>query len=213
MTLKKFSNKPDPLSATWKEIPPREPYHKLITAYSELLKLPEIAHSLGPDHLKKTPIRVVKALSELLSGYTQNPVKILNTSFNAGKYNEMIIVNDIEFTSLCAHHILPFMGKVHFAYIPRKNIVGLSKIPRLVEAFSRRLQLQENLAVQLVDTFQKVVKPLGCAVVIEAHHLCMSIRGVRKERASMRTNALRGIFLRDPAAKAEFFSSINSKGK
>ena len=153
-------------------------------------------------------MRVVKAFRELISGYEIDPIQVLRTSFKKGHYNEMIIVRGIEFTSLCAHHILPFYGRVHFAYIPRHTVVGLSKIPRIVDAFARRLQVQEALSEEIVDCFQKVVKPKGCAVCIEAHHMCMSIRGVRKERADMVTTSLRGIFEKDQSAKSEFLSSI-----
>lgn len=183
-------------------------FKKLLIAYSDLVHLPEISQAIGRDHVRKTPLRVIKALSELLSGYRIDPKEILVTSFTSGKYNEMITVKDIGFSSLCAHHMLPFTGKVHFAYIPAGKIVGLSKIPRLIDALSRRLQVQENLSEEIVNTFQDIVKPRGCAVRIEAHHSCMSLRGVRKEGASMRTTALRGIFTTDDSAKSEFLSSI-----
>ncbi len=120
----------------------------------------------------------------------------------------MITVGDIGFTSLCAHHMLPFIGKCYFAYIPNKYIVGLSKIPRMIDILAHRLQVQETLSEEIVDCFQKTVKPRGCAIVIEASHMCMSIRGVKKEGAYMRTTALRGIFSKDESAKAEFLSGI-----
>lgn len=188
-----------------------EPFFSLMKAYSQLLKLPLIADSIDEEHVEKTPYRIVKALSELLSGYSTDPAAILRTNFNSGKYNEMITVGDIGFTSLCAHHMLPFIGKCYFAYIPSNHIVGLSKIPRLIEAYAHRLQVQEALSEQIVDCFQSVVKPRGCAITIQANHLCMSIRGVRKEGAYMRTTALRGIFTTDESAKAEFLGSVGKK--
>jgi GTP cyclohydrolase IA len=183
----------------------------LTEAYRYVLELPSIAKAIGPDHIKKTPLRVVKALQELLSGYQVDVAETLTTSFEIGKYNQMITVQDIKFTSLCAHHMLPFFGRMHFAYIPDGKIVGLSKIPRMIDALSRRLQVQETLGEEIVTTFQNIVKPKGCALMIESTHMCMSIRGVRKEGALMRTTALRGIFEKDASAKAEFLSGVNRK--
>lgn len=164
--------------------------------------------NLKKEHTERTSTRVVKALLELTSGYAINPANILSTSFSAGKYNQMITVGNIKFTSLCSHHMLPFFGKVHFAYIPNRRIVGISKIPRIVEAFARRLQVQEDLTEEIATCFQTTVKPKGCAVLIEAQHLCMAIRGVKKEEAYMRTTALRGLFIKDESAKAEFLASV-----
>lgn len=183
-------------------------YQNLLSAYREYLSLPEIAQAIGKDHVQKTPMRVIKALAELLEGYTKDPKNLLETSFQSGKYNQMITVANVNFTSLCAHHMLPFSGQMHFAYIPKGRIVGLSKIPRIMEAFSRRLQVQEHLGEEIVDCFQKVIKPRGCAIMIEAHHLCASIRGVKKEALVMKTTALRGIFTTDVSAKAEFLQGI-----
>lgn len=207
------NRQPSTAGRLWKEIPPAPAYHNLVNAYREFLNQPEIAQALEEDHIKNTPFRVVKALTEMLNGYKQDPVEILKTSFSKGKYNEMITVGDIGFTSLCAHHMLPFIGKAYFAYIPNKHVVGLSKIPRIIEAFSRRLQFQEQLSDQIVDCFQKTVRPRGCAVLLQATHMCMSIRGVKKEGAWMRTTSLRGIFQTDPSAKAEFLASVNRNGK
>lgn len=195
----------------WEAEGNREAFYDILTAYRKLLHVPVIAHSIDAEHIEKTPFRVVKALSELISGYLVDPASILRTSFKAGNYNEMVTVGDIGFVSLCAHHMLPFTGKCYFAYIPNENVVGLSKIPRLIDAFSRRLQVQENLAEQIVDCFQTVVKPKGCAITIQGTHMCMSIRGVKKEGAYMTTTALRGIFQTDNSAKAEFLASIGKK--
>lgn len=186
-------------------------YKKLIAAYGEVLKQPEIAQAIAKDHLEKTPFRVAKALYELLEGYRQDPAEILKTGFSKGTYNQMVTVYDIDFTSLCAHHMLPFKGKAHFAYIPNKMVVGLSKIPRMVEALARRLQVQESLSEEIVEVFQKEVKPKGCAVLIEASHMCAGIRGVKKEGMGMRTVALRGIFLKDKAAHEEFLMTLGNR--
>src|SRR5207244_1316900 len=135
--------------------PEEEAFVELSLAYKKLLDLDKIKSSIEADHLGNTPSRVVKALTELIAGYDQKPEDVLRTSFCSSKYNQMISVNDIGYTSLCAHHMLPFGGKVHFAYIPRKQIVGLSKIPRLVDVYARRLQVQERLAIEIVDAFQR----------------------------------------------------------
>ena len=199
---------PQKLSSLDKALLDDDPFSFLESAYASLLQLPEIRKALAKDHIEKTPARVVKALRELIEGYYQDPVVILKTGFSKGTYNEMITVSNIKFTSLCAHHMLAFTGQVHFAYIPDKTIVGLSKIPRMVEAFSRRLQVQENLSEDIVDCFQSTVQPKGCAVRIEASHQCACVRGVKKEGMVMKTTALRGIFERDESAKHEFLASI-----
>jgi GTP cyclohydrolase IA len=175
----------------------------------KLLEIQEIRQTLNEEHIANTPTRFCAALQELLSGWRQDPEEILkNGSFNEGAYDEMIIIKDIDFVSLCAHHLLPFIGKVHFGYIPGKKIVGLSKIPRLVEALARRPQIQEHLSVQIVDTFEEVIEPRGCGVVIEATHLCMTIRGVRKPGAITNTTALRGIFKNYEATHHEFLNKV-----
>jgi len=158
------------------------------------------------DHLKDTPDRVVSAFTEYFSGVDEDPELVLKTGFQPGTYNEMVYVKDIEFVSFCAHHLAPFIGKAHFAYLPHEKIVGISKIPRLVEIYSRRPQVQEKLSSDIVDTFMKVVRPKGCGVVIEALHMCMAIRGIKK-RAITRTTALRGVFL-TPECKGEFLDGV-----
>jgi GTP cyclohydrolase IA len=162
---------------------------------------------ISVEHTRGTPRRMVAAYKEYFSGLNSDPEEVLRTGFEPGKYDAMIFVKNIGFTSFCAHHLIPFMGKVHFAYLPSQRIVGLSKIPRLIEVYSHRPQVQENLSDQIVDTFMKVVTPHGCGVVIEAVHMCMSIRGVRKEDAVTRTTALRGAFIR-PEVKSEFLDGI-----
>jgi GTP cyclohydrolase I len=186
-------------------------YFALQMAYKEVLNLPEIRNAIAKDHLEKTPIRAAKALNELLSGYGQNPEEVLQVGFSKKQYDQMVTVGDIKFSSLCSHHILPFIGKAYFAYIPSHHVVGLSKIPRMIEIFSRRLQVQENLTDEIVDCFQKVVKPRGCAVLLQAEHMCLRLRGAKKEESWMRTTAFRGIFNTDPPAKAEFLDGIFRK--
>lgn len=172
-----------------------------------MLSQDEFKRQMAEEHIKETPVRFVKSLDEYFWGLKQDPEEILRKGFAPGNYDEMVLVRDIRFASLCAHHLLPFTGRIHFGYLPARRIVGLSKIPRLVEVYARRPQVQEQLASQIVDTFQKVVKPAGCGVVIEALHLCMAIRGVRKETAITRTTALRGIF-KDPSTKTEFLNAV-----
>lgn len=171
---------------------------------------------MGPEdrcHIDRTPERVAKMYSELLAGVKEDPASVLRTSFEEAAYNEMITVEGIDFISVCAHHLLPFYGVCNFAYLPDKKIVGLSKIPRMVDILSRRPQVQERLTQQLVDVFQEVVQPLGCGAMIRAWHGCVACRGVRKANVRMRTTALRGYFLEKPEVKAEFLAGINGYGK
>lgn len=176
-------------------------------AIALMLAEPEFQKSMSVEHVNDTPRRFVEAFQEYFSGLKQNPEEVLRTGFEPGNYDEMIYVRNVRFTSFCAHHLSPFIGKVHFAYLPSRKIIGLSKIPRLIEIYSRRPQVQEKLSAEIVDTFQRIVQPKGCGVVIEAVHLCMTIRGVRKEEAETRTTALTGVF-RDSAVKSEFLDGI-----
>ncbi len=149
-------------------------------------------------HLKDTPTRVTKAYnSEIFSGYKQNPKSILTSFLEEDKYDEMIIIKDIDFFSMCAHHMLPFFGKIHIGYVHNGKVVGASKLPRFVDCFSRRLQIQERLTRQIANTFMEVVKPKGVGVVCEAQHFCMISRGVKKINTKMTTSALRGVFLKE----------------
>lgn len=160
-----------------------------------------------PECFENTPDRVVKAYKEYLSGTFQNPSEILSKTFEV-KHLSMVIVKDITFSSLCKHHHAPFMGKAHFGYIPRDAVVGLSKLPRLVECFARRFQLQESLSDDIVQAFDSIIAPQGCGVVIDAVHQCMCIRGVRAVGTSTRTHSLAGSFLHNPSVKNEFFEGI-----
>ena len=177
-----------------------------------------ILRSIGEDPnregLKDTPKRVSRTWEELTCGYKQDPKEILSAMFDSSSYDEMIVVKDIEFFSLCEHHALPFHGSVHFAYIPGKKVVGLSKVARLVECFSRRLQIQERLTMEIGKTFEEIVQPKGVAVVVQAQHLCMMMRGIKKENSEMVTSYLGGCFKKEIATRQEFFNIIsNLKGE
>src|SRR5690242_6191405 len=163
------------------------------------------------EGLRRTPERFERALRYLTSGYHQDPEKVLNGAMFAVCYDQMVVVKDIDLFSLCEHHILPFFGKCHVAYIPDKRVVGLSKIPRLVNMFSRRLQIQELLTNQIAQAIQKVIQPLGVGVVIEARHLCMVMRGVEKQRTETITSAMLGAFRENQRTRAEFLSLIGRR--
>ena len=160
------------------------------------------------EGLLKTPERVAKALRFFTQGYQQDVEEVLNGALYSVKYDEMVVVRDIDFFSLCEHHLLPFYGKCHVAYIPNDRVVGLSKIPRLVEVFSRRLQVQERLTVQIAETLQEKLNPQGVAVVIEARHLCMMMRGVETPNAVAVTSSMHGVFLNQQKTREEFLTLI-----
>lgn len=161
------------------------------------------------EGLKRTPERVAGMYSELLVGYQADPKKIVNDALFEVKYDEMVIVRDIEFYSLCEHHLLPFMGRVHVAYIPNGKVIGLSKVPRIVDMFARRLQVQERLTRQIADLIRDTLNPHGVAVVVEGLHLCMMMRGVKKHNARMTTSAMHGAFRSNPATRQEFLDNIS----
>jgi len=177
----------------------------------------EVLSHIGEDSqregLLKTPERVAKAMQFLTQGYEQDPSKILKSAMFAEEYNEMVIVKDIEFYSLCEHHMLPFFGKCHIAYIPNGHIVGLSKFPRMVDAFARRLQVQERLTDQVRDCLEDTLKPLGVAVCIEAQHLCMQMRGVQKQNSFTTTSAFSGAFMENDITRNEFISLVKGLGR
>ncbi len=164
----------------------------------------------GPRGTLKTPERFANALQYLTKGYQEDPEQILKAALFTVDYDEMVIVKDIEMFSLCEHHVLPFFGKVHVAYIPKGKVIGLSKVPRLVEVFARRLQVQERLTVQIAETIQKAIQPLGVGVVIEARHLCMMMRGVEKQHSATVTSSMLGAF-RAQQTRQEFLSLIHAK--
>ena len=170
--------------------------------------LKELGEDPGRGGLERTPVRVARAMRFFTSGYAQNPREILNGALFEVTYDEMVIVKDIDFYSLCEHHLLPFFGRIHVAYVPKGRVVGLSKIPRLVEMFSRRLQVQERLTTEIATTLEEVLEPKGVAVVVEAIHLCMMMRGVAQQNASAVTSSMRGEFEGDPKTRAEFMQLI-----
>jgi GTP cyclohydrolase I len=161
------------------------------------------------DGLKRTPERIARMYAELLSGYQTDPVAMVNEALFEVKYDEMVIVRDIEFYSLCEHHLLPFMGRVHVAYIPDGKVLGLSKIPRIVDLYARRLQVQERMTRQIADFIRDLLHPQGVAVVVEALHLCMSMRGVQKHNARLTTSAMHGAFRANLATRQEFLENIS----
>ncbi|MCG8589306.1 MAG: GTP cyclohydrolase I FolE [Proteobacteria bacterium] len=173
--------------------------------------LKELGEDPGRDGLQRTPERVASALRFLTGGYDQDPHEILNNALFDVDYDEMVLVKDIEFYSLCEHHMIPFFGRVHVAYIPAGKVVGLSKIPRLVEMFSRRLQVQERLSTEIAQTLEEVLSPRGVGVVIESIHLCMKMRGVQQQNAFAVTSSLRGSFQKDPKTRSEFMELIRHR--
>jgi GTP cyclohydrolase I len=185
---------------------------KVTTDISERYR--DILTSLGEDPgregLQKTPERVAKALQYMTKGYGIDPVEILRSALFREDYNEILLVKDIDVFSLCEHHLLPFYGKAHIAYIPNGTITGLSKLARVTEAFARRLQVQERLTVQIRDCIQETLNPLGVAVVIEARHMCMVMRGVQKTNSVTTTSAFTGEFLKNGDTREEFFHLIKS---
>ena len=175
----------------------------------------EILVRLGEDPnregLLDTPSRVHKAFQFLTKGYNEDPESLLKNALFTVTYDEMVIVKDVEVFSLCEHHVLPFFGKVHVAYIPKGKVIGLSKIPRLIETFSRRLQIQERLTTQIAETIQKVIQPQGVGVVIEARHLCMMMRGVEKQHSAAVTSSMLGCFRDEQETRQEFLSLIRQR--
>jgi len=175
---------------------------------AELLK--ELGEDGLRDGLERTPERVEKALRYLTAGYRMRVEDVLNDALFVEEYDEMVVVKDVDFFSLCEHHLLPFFGKAHIAYMPHRKIVGLSKIPRLVEMYSRRLQVQERLTTQIAATLNEVLQPRGVAVVLEAIHLCMVMRGVEKQNSKAVTSAMLGAFRDRPETRAEFMELIKA---
>jgi len=165
------------------------------------------------EGLLKTPGRVSRAYGELLEGYRIDPIKLVNEATFTADYDDMVIVRDIEFYSLCEHHMLPFLGRAHVAYLPKGQVIGLSKIPRIVDMFSRRLQIQEKLTAQIAQFLDTLLEPIGVAVVVEAVHLCGMIRGVRKHDARMTTSCMKGAFRNSEITRSEFLDNISRGAK
>ena len=176
--------------------------------YEQILK--DLGEDTTREGLLRTPYRAEKALRFLTSGYTQNIEELVNGALFAAENDDMVVVKDIEYYSLCEHHMLPFFGRFHVAYLPDKKIIGLSKIPRIVDVFARRLQVQERITQQIADTLMEVLEPRGVAVVSEAQHFCMMMRGVEKQCSSTITSAMIGEFRRNKASKDEFLALIRS---
>ena len=177
--------------------------------YTEVLRL--LGEDPEREGLLKTPERMAKAMCFLTKGYGENPLEIIRSAMFREEYKQMVLVKDIELYSMCEHHLLPFYGKAHVAYIPNGHITGLSKIARVVECFARRLQVQERLTVQIRDCIQEALNPMGVAVVIEASHMCMQMRGVEKLGSATTTSAFTGVFLKDTRTREEFMTLISNK--
>jgi GTP cyclohydrolase I len=173
--------------------------------------LKEIGEDPGRDGLDRTPARVAASLRFLTQGYEQDPVAVLNNALFDVSYDEMVLVKDIDFYSLCEHHLIPFFGRVHVGYIPNGKVVGLSKLPRIVEIYARRLQVQERFTMQLAEILEQVLAPRGVGVVVEAIHLCMMMRGVEKQNAFAITSSLRGVFQSDSKTRSEFMELIRHR--
>ena len=178
--------------------------------YRELLR--RIGEDPARDGLAQTPERVEKAMSFLTQGYAMDVVTVLNGALFEVEYDEMVMVRDVEFYSLCEHHLLPFFGKVHVAYVPSGRVIGLSKIPRLVEMYSRRLQVQERLTTEIADAIVQAIEPQGVGVIVEAQHLCMMMRGVEKQHSATVTSAMRGVFKTQMQTRNEFLSLVRRGG-
>jgi GTP cyclohydrolase I len=174
--------------------------------------LAEIGEDAGREGLLRTPERVRRMYDELTAGYHVDPDRLINGATFAVEYDEMVVVRDIEFFSLCEHHLLPFIGKAHVGYLPRGRVIGLSKIPRIVDMYAQRLQVQERLTVQVADFLMEKLEPKGVACVIEATHLCTMMRGVKKQEATMVTSSMTGTFRRDARTRAEFMGLIGKGG-
>ena len=182
-------------------------YESIRHAVTEIIK--GVGEDPEREGLRNTPDRVSRMYGELLSGYSTDPDKIINGALFHINYDEMVLVRDIEFYSLCEHHMLPFLGRAHVAYLPKGKVIGLSKIPRIVEMYARRLQVQERMTRQIADLLQETLEPFGVAVVVEAMHLCSMMRGVKKHDARMTTSAMHGTFRTSLATRQEFLENIS----
>ena len=193
-----------------KVIHPRQEEPSLAPLVKEMLAL--LVEDSQREGLEKTPERVDKALKFLTSGYKVDIREVVNGALYEVKYDEMVIVRDIEFFSMCEHHMLPFFGKMHVAYLPRTKVIGLSKIPRIVDAFARRLQIQERLTQEVAQTIQKILDPVGVGVICDARHFCMMMRGVEKQHSGAMTSAMLGAFRDRKKTRDEFLSLVNHRG-
>ena len=183
---------------------------KIATAVSGILAT--VGQNADPSGTADTPKRVANMYDELLSGYALDPAKILNNALFEVEYDEMVVVKDIDFYSLCEHHMLPFYGQAHVGYLPDKKVIGLSKIPRLVDMFAKRLQVQERMTQQIASAIDELAMPRGVGVVVEAHHLCAAMRGVKKPGTTMTTSSVRGQFRDNSSTRDEFMSHLRARG-
>ena len=186
-----------------------ERIERLAYHYREILSL--LGEDPDREGLVKSPERIAKAMSFVTKGYAEDPIQIIKSATFSEEYNHMVLVKDIELFSMCEHHMMPFIGKAHVAYIPNGKITGLSKIARVVACFARRLQVQERLTVQIRDCIKEALNPMGVAVVIEASHMCMQMRGVEKQASATTTSAFSGVFLKDTRTREEFLTLISNK--
>ncbi len=198
----------DEIAASFKDGPVLEAACKMEVANSVAHILDSVGEDIEREGLRNTPDRVARMYDEILLGYTVDPVKLLNNALFDVEYNEMVVVGDIDFWSMCEHHMLPIFGQAHVAYLPDRKVVGLSKIPRVVDAFARRLQIQERMTRQIAELLDDLLDPLGVGVVVQATHLCVAMRGAKKATAHMRTTALLGSFLESEKTRNEFLDSI-----
>jgi GTP cyclohydrolase IA len=189
---------------------PKEPEQDIAPAIREILA--KLGEDPSREGLVRTPERVDKALRFLTSGYRMDIRKILNGALYEVKYDEMVVVRDIEFFSMCEHHMLPFFGKMHVAYLPKHRVIGLSKIPRIVDMYARRLQIQERLTQEVAQTIENVIDPVGVGVICEARHFCMMMRGVEKQHSGAMTSAMLGAFRTRKETRDEFLALVNHKG-
>lgn len=187
-----------------------QPFDQELIRKSVLNILTAFGEDPEREGLLKTPDRVARAYEEILGGYTTDPNSVINGALFTVDYDEMVVVKDIEYFSLCEHHMLPFFGRAHVAYLPRKQVIGLSKIPRIVDMFARRLQVQERMTQQIAHFIQDTINPLGVGVVVEGQHLCTMMRGVKKEQASMTTSTMLGGFRSNLSTRLEFLNMIKS---
>ncbi len=200
----------DEMAASFKDGPVLDAECKVEVANAVAHILKSVGEDYDRDGLRNTPDRVARMYDEILLGYTVDPVKLLNNALFDVDYAEMVLVGDIDFWSMCEHHLLPIFGQAHVAYLPDKKVVGLSKIPRVVEAFARRLQIQERMTRQIAELIDDLVEPQGVGVVVQATHLCVAMRGAKKPNAHMRTAFLLGSFLDNEKTRNEFFDSIEA---
>ena len=191
----------------------REPIDQSRIHESVHAVLESIGEDPGRQGLRGTPDRIARMYAEILDGYRTDPQKLINDALYDVSYNEMVLVKDIEYASMCEHHMLPFFGHAHVAYIPRGKVIGLSKIPRIVDMFAHRLQLQESMTRQIADFLDEALKPLGVGVVVEGLHLCSMVRGVKKANARMVTSAMSGGFLKDPRTRSEFMEHLGRSSR